>query len=71
MRVYCEDQLMDDLVGDNPYDVNVYYVTYIPSAIRDANKCKEDIVDKKTKPSDHRKRSFEALVNFLVDGLQE
>eukprot|EP00957_Ditylum_brightwellii_P102264 7795421-Ditylum_brightwellii.AAC.1 len=34
MRVYCEDQLMDDLVSD--WDSN--FVEYVPSAIQDATK---------------------------------
>jgi len=67
MRVYCEDQLMDDLVGG----LNNDFVTYTPSALQDATRCREDVKDKKTEPSDNRKRSFEALVNFLVDELTE
>eukprot|EP00957_Ditylum_brightwellii_P108064 8244412-Ditylum_brightwellii.AAC.1 len=67
MRVYCEDQLMDDLVGSS---ANAY-VEFAPSALQDAYKCKEDIADKRTEPPDNRKRSFKALVSFLVDGLQE
>eukprot|EP00957_Ditylum_brightwellii_P006119 463076-Ditylum_brightwellii.AAC.1 len=67
MRVYCEDQLMDNLVGSN----DSYYVDYVPSAVRDAHKCKQDIEEKKITPSTHRTKSFHALIDFLVDGLQE
>eukprot|EP00957_Ditylum_brightwellii_P193210 14711650-Ditylum_brightwellii.AAC.1 len=58
---------MDDLVGDR----RTAYVTYVPSAINDANKCKEDLEVQNMEPSGHRKRSFEALVNFLVDGMNK
>eukprot|EP00957_Ditylum_brightwellii_P098220 7484042-Ditylum_brightwellii.AAC.1 len=40
IRVYCEGQLMDDLVGDI-YDCSD--VDYIPYALQDAKRCKEDI----------------------------
>eukprot|EP00957_Ditylum_brightwellii_P201442 15325670-Ditylum_brightwellii.AAC.1 len=39
MRVYCEDQRMNDLVGE----LRNRYATYVPSAIQDATKCKEDL----------------------------
>eukprot|EP00957_Ditylum_brightwellii_P143661 10945143-Ditylum_brightwellii.AAC.1 len=44
---------------------------YVPSALQDAPKCKNDIEEKKTAPSAHRKRCFEALITFLVDKLTE
>eukprot|EP00957_Ditylum_brightwellii_P039833 3015735-Ditylum_brightwellii.AAC.1 len=59
---------MDDLV----VDADAFFpTTYVPSAIGDAGKCRNDLEVKKMEPSDHRKRSFEALINFLVDGIKE
>jgi len=62
MRVYCEDQLMDDLVGRKPY---------VPSALLDAYKCKKDLMEKTQTPSNHRIHSFTKLTNFLTEGLKE
>jgi len=59
MRVYCEDQWMDDLKR------------YIPSAINDADKCKKDLQGNTPAPSTYRQNVFKKLVHFLVDGLKE
>mmetsp|Transcript_34363 Transcript_34363/g.45980 ORF Transcript_34363/g.45980 Transcript_34363/m.45980 type:complete len:341 (-) Transcript_34363:433-1455(-) len=65
MRVYCEDQLMDNL------DRGDYSKFYVPSALQDAPKCKQDMEEKKTAPSARRKHSFEKLIAFLVNELTE
>eukprot|EP00957_Ditylum_brightwellii_P022139 1670087-Ditylum_brightwellii.AAC.1 len=44
MRVYCEDQLIDDLVGDADA---FFLTTYVPSTIGDAGKCQNDLEVKK------------------------
>eukprot|EP00957_Ditylum_brightwellii_P153591 11689268-Ditylum_brightwellii.AAC.1 len=49
MRVYCEDQLMDNLEAGHCSKF------YVPSALQDAHKCKEDIEETKTAPSAYRK----------------
>eukprot|EP00957_Ditylum_brightwellii_P157859 12015579-Ditylum_brightwellii.AAC.1 len=43
MRIYCEDQLIDDLVGDR---LN-YILPHVPPVIQDVHKCKQDITNKK------------------------
>jgi len=60
--VYCEDQLMDDLVG-NTRDFSS--TTYVPSALQDATKCKEDLKGETPtsshivqRPTVHRKRGL-------------
>eukprot|EP00957_Ditylum_brightwellii_P067736 5141752-Ditylum_brightwellii.AAC.1 len=55
MRVYCEDQLMDDLLGNDdsdyvpyvPSDLEAGYRSkfYAPSAIQDAEKCRQHLYD--------------------------
>uniref|UniRef100_A0A6V2MUS5 Uncharacterized protein n=1 Tax=Ditylum brightwellii TaxID=49249 RepID=A0A6V2MUS5_9STRA len=42
MRVYCEDQRMDELVDDRDNRI----LACVPSAINDAKKCKEDLEKK-------------------------
>eukprot|EP00957_Ditylum_brightwellii_P186752 14220417-Ditylum_brightwellii.AAC.1 len=64
MRVYCEDQLMDDLVDD-------LYSDYVLSAIHDATKCEKDLQGKTPAPSTHRTNSFKKRSAFLVNELTE
>uniref|UniRef100_A0A7S4UUQ7 Uncharacterized protein n=1 Tax=Ditylum brightwellii TaxID=49249 RepID=A0A7S4UUQ7_9STRA len=68
LRAYCEDQSMDDLVGNEQNK----FVAYVPSALLDAGMCKCDIEEQKTPtPSQHRISSFEKLIEFLVEGLDK
>mmetsp|Transcript_7216 Transcript_7216/g.9586 ORF Transcript_7216/g.9586 Transcript_7216/m.9586 type:complete len:443 (+) Transcript_7216:1-1329(+) len=48
-----------------------YSKFYVPSALQDAPKCKQDMEEKKTAPSARRKHSFEKLIAFLVNELTE
>jgi len=64
LRVYCEDQLMDNVDGSYVHD-------YAPSALLDAENCKKDLKEETPAPSEYRKKTFEKLINFIVGDLNE
>jgi len=65
MRVYCEDQLMDNI------DAGAGAQFYAPSALKDAAKCQTDLRKGTQAPSTYRENSFKKLTNFLVGNLNK